>query len=116
MQRLSLSVLVAVFMLVVMLLPAGQQGTVRAESAQSHFDRARAYIINRQPEQAMSELNDAIALNPKYAEAYELRAILYYHKPDYDKAWSDVHTTQRLGKKVDIRFLQKLRKVSGRKR
>ena len=116
MKRSSLSVLAAVLMLLVMLAPAGQQGTVQAESAQTHFDQAVYYYKKRQPEQAMAELNKALELNPRYAEAYELRAILYYYKPDYDKAWSDVHTAQRLGKKVYRPFLGALRRASGRKR
>jgi tetratricopeptide (TPR) repeat protein len=39
----------------------------------------------------ISDYTKAIEMNPRYAQAYKNRAITYYAKGEYDKAWEDVH-------------------------
>lgn len=57
-----------------------------------------------------------IEIDPKYAMAYYNRAILYFGKQEYDKAWEDVHKAESLGSQVSPKFLKALREVSGRER
>ncbi|MEW6104661.1 MAG: tetratricopeptide repeat protein [bacterium] len=55
-------------------------------------------------------------INPRYAEAYNNRGVVYYAKGEYDKAWKDVYKAQSLGYQVKPEFLKLLRKASGRQR
>jgi len=67
-------------------------------------------------EQAISDLNKAIEINPELAEAYNNRALIYYKQGNYNKAWEDVHKAESLGYKVNPEFIEKLKKTSGREK
>jgi hypothetical protein len=45
-----------------------------------------------------------------------MKAVVYYHKGEYDKAWVDVHKAQILELQVHQGFLKILRKTSGREK
>ena len=51
----------------------------------------------------------------RIAVAYAERALIYYIKKEYDKAWEDVHKAQSLGQEVREGFLKALREASGKK-
>ncbi len=53
---------------------------------------------------------------PRDAEAYYNRAVAYYYKKEYDKAWEDVHKVQGLGYQVNPKLIELLRQASGRQR
>ena len=64
-----------------------------------------------------SKLYDkAIELDPDFASAYNNRAIIYYRKEEYDKAWNDVNKAHSLGGQVQVHpgFLEAIREASGR--
>ncbi len=65
-------------------------------------------------DQAISDFTKALEIEPEFVPVYYNRAVTYYCKREYDKAWEDVHTAQSLGYKVDAEFLKTLRKASGR--
>jgi len=48
------------------------------------------------PEYAISEFNEAIQMNPNYAEAYNIRGLSYAYKKDYDRAITDFNEAIRL--------------------
>ena len=48
------------------------------------------------------------------AEAYNNRGIAYYYKKEYDKSLEDVKKAQNLGYQTSPKFLETLRKASGR--
>ncbi len=54
-----------------------------------HLFKGIAYAIKRQVEEAISELNKAIDVNPKYADAYNNRGNAYDDIDQYDQAISD---------------------------
>ena len=60
----------------------------------------------------MREFTAVIELAPHYPGAYTNRAIAHYARGDYDAAWSDVKTRQRLGGKMNPEFLRLLRNAS----
>jgi Flp pilus assembly protein TadD len=66
-------------------------------------------------DQAILDFTKAIDLNPKLAQSYSNRAVVYYAKREYDKSWVDVHKAEELGYQVNPRFLEELKKTSGRK-
>jgi hypothetical protein len=51
----------------------------------------------------------------RYAAAYYNRGIAYYFKREYEKSWKDVEEAQSLAYQINPKFLDELRKVSGRK-
>ncbi|OGP69033.1 MAG: hypothetical protein A2170_06220 [Deltaproteobacteria bacterium RBG_13_53_10] len=82
--------------------------------AEAYNNRGVAYRNKGQYDQAILDYNKAFEINPRFAEVYYIRAVTYYHKKDYGKSWEDVHLAQSLGYKVLDKFLDALRKASGR--
>lgn len=58
-------------------------------NAEDKISRAYLYLKIGDYEKAISDLNSVIKLNPKYYYAYELRAIAYYFREEYDKSISN---------------------------
>ena len=67
-------------------------------------------------DQAISDFTKGIEVNPKVADHYNNRGLIYYYKREWDKAWKDVHMAQSLGYQVHPGFLKALREDSGRQR
>ncbi len=105
-------------LIVLLLLLAAGCATVQTEliDAKAYNNRGTAYARKGQYDQAISDFNKALEINPRDAPAYNNRGIAYYHKGQYDKAWKDVHKAQDLGHKIHPRFLKALRKASGRQK
>jgi tetratricopeptide (TPR) repeat protein len=80
----------------------------------AYFNRAVSYSNKGQYDQAISDFTRALQINPKYSEAYNNRGVTYYLKKDYDKSWDDIKKAQNLGYQVSPKFLEELRKASGR--
>ena len=81
----------------------------------AYYYRAMAYSRKKEYDQAIAGYTKAIEIDPqRFAVAYAERALIYYVKKEYDKAWEDVHKAQNLGQ--EVRFLEILRKDSGRQR
>jgi tetratricopeptide (TPR) repeat protein len=75
-------------------------------------------MIKGQDDQAISDFTKALEINPRYALAYNSRAVAYYYLQDYNRAWDDVYKAQGLGFGYQIHpgFLKALREASGRER
>ena len=69
-----------------------------------------------QHHQAISDFNKALEINSRYDEAYYCRGVTYYFTKEYDKPWDDIKKAQDLGYQVPPKFLDALRKASGRKK
>ena len=74
----------------------------------TYASRGRAYFMLENYEQAISDYNRAIELNPDESRYYLERGEVYYNKKDYKKAWSDVYKAQKLGYCENIPFLADL--------
>ncbi len=57
--------------------------------AQIYTDRGWVYLHLKENEQAISDFNRALALNPVYARAYGRRGLAYRYLKDYQHAMSD---------------------------
>lgn len=57
---------------------------------------ANAAMLERRYSTAIDFLNEAIALNPDYAEAWNRRATVYYLQKDYAHAMADINRTLEL--------------------
>jgi tetratricopeptide (TPR) repeat protein len=77
------------------------------------------YVAHRKSlikqEQAISDFNKALEINPRDAMAYVIRGTAYYFQKEYEKSWKDVEKAEYLGYRIDPEFLDDLRKASGRK-
>ena len=82
--------------------------------AEAYYRRGIAYVKKGQLDQAISDFTKAFEINPRYAEAYYSRGVAYYFKREYGKSWKDVEKAQSLGHQIDPKFLDKLRRASGR--
>ena len=86
------------------------------ETSVDYYNRGKAYASKGQYDQAISDFNKAIEIDPGFATAYNNRGIAYFYKREYDKAWEDVRKAQGLGYQVHPGFLNDIRKASGRQR
>jgi len=59
--------------------------------APSDLDRGNAYLIKGQYDEAISDYNKALQINPKLAEAYCARGRTYLLKGEYEQAMSDLN-------------------------
>ena len=80
------------------------------------LNQGAALLEEGQYDLSINCFNKAIEINPRFAEAYNNRAVAYFYKRDYEKAWDDVYKSQNLGYKVHPRFLNVLRQASGREK
>ncbi|HCO93185.1 MAG TPA: hypothetical protein DIU00_04410 [Phycisphaerales bacterium] len=87
---------------------------IKPADAHAYVNRGMAYGNKGEYDPAITDYNKAIKIDPTIADAYSLRARAYTYKGEYDKAWKDVYQAQALGRSVDSKLLEKLRKASGR--
>lgn len=81
----------------------------KKDSADLYFVRGRAYKQRDQYDLALSDFSRAIELNPRYAEAYNHRGILFVGKGDRKRAAADFKIGCALGQKDSCANLEKLR-------
>lgn len=82
--------------------------------AEAYTSRGLAYAYRGDMNQGIADCNKAAEVRPDYAAAYSTRAIIYFMQKKYDRSWADVQLAKSLGCKVNPRFLEELRKSSGR--
>lgn len=73
-----------------------EEGTPPAQTAAQHNERGITLSEEGHYEQAISELNKAIELDPKLAIAYYNRGVAYYGKSELTKAASDLEKSIEL--------------------
>ncbi|MFA5337587.1 MAG: ankyrin repeat domain-containing protein [Candidatus Omnitrophota bacterium] len=76
--------------------------------------RGVVYAQKGEDDLAIADYTKALEIDPGNIEAYSNRALTYYRKGEYDKAWEDVHKAESLGVKIGSKFLEDLKKASGR--
>ena len=81
---------------------------------EAYNNRGIVYYYKGQYDQSISDFNKALELDPRFAEAYNNRGSAYYLKREYDKSLEDIKKAQDLGYKIPPKFLDDLRKASGK--
>ena len=74
------------------------------DPATIYFYRGKAYGKKKEYDRAISDFNQALLLNPKYANAFNNRGITYYYKKDYDRAIADFNQALLLNPKDAAAF------------
>lgn len=82
--------------------------------AEIYYNRGIAYYYNDYPDKAIEDWSRAIDIDPDQSQIYQKRAHAYLLKNQYHKSWEDVKKLEALGYKPDPKFLDELKRVSGR--
>jgi tetratricopeptide (TPR) repeat protein len=75
---------------------APSSSNANQQNAKSFFDRGETYYNNNDFANAITQLSEAIRLDPNYSEAYSLRGAAYSMKDEYDTAIRDFNEAIRL--------------------
>jgi Tfp pilus assembly protein PilF len=67
--------------------------------AAAHHDRGVAYIAKGDIDAALTDFDNAIAINPRYVQSYLYRGIIWDAKSEPDKAYADFDLAVRLDPK-----------------
>ena len=89
---------------------------MRPRFAMAQFYRGRAYFRKGEHDKALSDLTQAIELDPAIAVAYGERAVIHFIRKEYDKVWENIHKQESLGLEANPGFLKALREASGRRK
>jgi len=76
--------------------------------------KAGAYIYMTEYNSALEAYEKAIEINSNDPIAFKGRLYAYWGLKNYDKVWADVHKVESLGDKINSKFLEDLKNVSGR--
>jgi len=79
----------------------------------NYYNQGSIHLKKKQYDRAIFYYTKAIETSPKFAAAYYNRAVAYYDKGEYEKAWRDVHEAESLGYVIHPIFLKNLREASG---
>lgn len=74
------------------------------ELAWAFYDRGVAYFLKDELERALSNCNEAIRLDLKYANAYLCRGMVFLRKGEHERALSDFSETIRLTPKNALAY------------
>jgi tetratricopeptide (TPR) repeat protein len=64
--------------------------------AVTFFNRGNDHYKKGDYDRAIADYNEALRINPNYAEAYNNRGLAYYYKKDYDRAIADYNEALRI--------------------
>ncbi|MGE5308127.1 MAG: tetratricopeptide repeat protein [Deltaproteobacteria bacterium] len=77
------------------------------------YSLAVAYSEFNDMESALAEFEGLLAAFPDFGQGYADRALVFFKKNDYSRAWDDVKKAQELGVQVSPGLLEALRNESG---
>jgi tetratricopeptide (TPR) repeat protein len=78
--------------------PGAQQGPASIKCPRwSYYNRGLAYALKGEYDHAIADYNQALALNPRYAETYSNRGAAYYREGNISKACADLRRACDLG-------------------
>ena len=94
----------------------GVHGCKDSKSAGAYYNQGVARLEKGEYDAAISDLTEAIELDPTLAVAYSERAVIHFIRKEYDKVWENIHKQESLELQADPGFLKALREASGRRK
>jgi len=82
------------FLLLIVMVLLLDAGCATMNDAKAYNNQGLTYFKMRQYDQAISDFNKALEINPRDVTAYNNRGSAYLEKGLYDKAWEDVHKAE----------------------
>ncbi|KPK98685.1 MAG: hypothetical protein AMJ95_02760 [Omnitrophica WOR_2 bacterium SM23_72] len=82
--------------------------------AKVYYNRGIAYYYHDYLDKAIEDWSRAIEIDPDQPQIYQKRAYAYLLKNQYHKSWEDVRKLKALGYEPDPKFLDELKRASGR--
>ena len=92
----------------------GKAMIINPDGIEAYVNRGFAYRKQGHYAQALLDYGKAATMGPDTGLIYSNRAFIYFHTGDYGRSWQDVHRAEALKFDIDRKFLEELRKVSGR--
>ena len=77
-----------------------------------YFFKGGAYFRKGMLKEASEQFHRAIALDPNHGDAHNNLAVIYYLTKQYDLAWKHLRLAQKLGAKVNPKFVEDLKKAA----
>ncbi len=78
--------------------------TTVVDSAVSYWTKGKALLDDHKGDEAIVEFDEAVRLDPKYAQAYIDRGLAYSRKGDPDRALADYNEALRLDPKLALAY------------
>jgi len=82
---------------------------LKSDEALFYNKRGELYLVNGYNELAIDDFNKSLTIKSDFPRSYYNRAVAYYRKKDYARAWKDIQEAQRLGLTVDPNFYEDVR-------
>ncbi len=80
----------------------------------AYDNRGNAYFFKGNYENAILDYKKAIEIDPNNSPTYDFLARCYYKIGEFDKAWASVRKAGELGHTLDPKFIDALKKYSGK--
>jgi Flp pilus assembly protein TadD len=96
-------IMAVLFILCVSLMASSSQGGT-AKDARLYINQAKKFINNRQYDQAIAILDQAIQIDPNNALAYNYRGIAYYRSKSYEEALADFNKAIQLNPNLAMAY------------
>jgi tetratricopeptide (TPR) repeat protein len=115
-MKLFFRIIFKIFLILTILAGYATAGVIKETYSDALLNQGIALLEKGHYDLSINYFNKAIEINPRFSEAYNNRAFVYFYKGDYEKAWGDVYKVQSLGYKVHPVFFNALRQASGREK
>lgn len=96
MKRLDMRQILTVILFFLFSCASAHPTQNKSRDAKFYNNRGAAYGEKGQFDQAISDLNKAIEINPRYNKAYNNRGVVYRRKGQYDRAISDFNKAMEI--------------------
>ncbi|MBW1915530.1 MAG: tetratricopeptide repeat protein [Deltaproteobacteria bacterium] len=89
MKQINIQTILLMWIFIILFVTGCEEVQKQTLDADFYINQGNAYVGKGQYDQAISDFNKAIQINPRFAKAYYNRGVAYKRKGQYDQAISD---------------------------